>query len=707
MMVMHARKQPRLDDGYMEKRDTHLYQSSPYPSKNYSEGYEDRYINKYGSSSNRDRSPGSRDSPRYHNKASYIERSKDRMEKGTNISPGKKVNHTSSSASMSRSSSQNGGYSKDVKPRDTRDSRGEKDQKTEAQKSALRVCGDWSQHISSSGDLYYYNYKTAVSQWEKPKEWTDGSDGKSKDVRGNDKSHGSNKQTLEKSRHSSSSTSERTSDKYEHHRRTTSLEFNHPHGGKPDKLYLIEKLQASQYKLQAEMAKAANHPYSSSSSSSHRTPQHHATSDRSKSDHYNKHDSTGSIIDAGSANRSRVRRDSEGNRSHGHVSSRRHNDTNQNEDMDISPGSTPTSSRPSSCAGTPQIGPGSTPATQTIPSSAALALGHHHQSGSSTPLISSIPQLITQLSGGQNNQELTQKGINQQVPPQQSPRSTNDIPVTSATILSNIPTTYQTLKSPQHGPLQGGPHPIPQHISHQGSQQHVSTHQAGPPISGHHQNSYHTLTSPHHEPIIIQNQNTTSTQQLLPPPATIAPPHVQQHQASVYGRLSSQPQIDSDLHVENSKGGESPLSESSQRSSCASPSSTTSSQNALNVEASALSVAMKKESPATGMNSSLSNYYNERLIGHVLGWQADHAERQANRYAEEGITVGSFRCSQVSVELKRARSLVRLAEIQSTLHEQRLLFLDQQIHELESMKPPNFSSSHSFPSSSGGGGGGQ
>ncbi|KAJ8320040.1 hypothetical protein KUTeg_001627 [Tegillarca granosa] len=387
-------------------------------------------------------------------------------------------------------------------------------------------------------------------------------------------------------------------------------------------------------------------------------------------------------------------------------------DTNQNEDMDISPGSTPTSSRPSSCAGTPQIGPGSTPATQTIPSSAALALGHHHQSGSSTPLISSIPQLITQLSGGQNNQELTQKeivSINQQVPPQQSPRSTNDIPVTSATILSNIPTTYQTLKSPQHGPLQGGPHPIPQHISHQGSQQHVSTHQAGPPISGHHQNSYHTLTSPHHEPIIIQNQNTTSTQQLLPPPATIAPPHVQQHQASVYGRLSSQPQIDSDLHVENSKGGESPLSESSQRSSCsvASPSSTTSSQNALNVEASALSVAMKKESPATGMNSSLSNYYNERLIGHVLGWQADHAERQANRYAEEGITVGSFRCSQVSVELKRARSLVRLAEIQSTLHEQRLLFLDQQIHELESMKPPNFSSSHSFPSSSGSGGGGQ
>lgn len=44
---------------------------------------------------------------------------------------------------------------------------------------------------------------------------------------------------------------------------------------------------------------------------------------------------------------------------------------------------------------------------------------------------------------------------------------------------------------------------------------------------------------------------------------------------------------------------------------------------------------------------------------------------QANRYWEEGLKIGSFHCSQVSVNLKRARSLVRLAEIQSTLHEQR------------------------------------
>jgi len=34
------------------------------------------------------------------------------------------------------------------------------------------VDSDWSQHISSSGKVYYYNKKTEESQWEVPKDWT-------------------------------------------------------------------------------------------------------------------------------------------------------------------------------------------------------------------------------------------------------------------------------------------------------------------------------------------------------------------------------------------------------------------------------------------------------------------------------------------------------------------------------------------------------
>ncbi|NXK57564.1 WAC protein, partial [Sylvietta virens] len=37
--------------------------------------------------------------------------------------------------------------------------------------AAYDSADDWSEHISSSGKKYYYNCRTEVSQWEKPKEW--------------------------------------------------------------------------------------------------------------------------------------------------------------------------------------------------------------------------------------------------------------------------------------------------------------------------------------------------------------------------------------------------------------------------------------------------------------------------------------------------------------------------------------------------------
>ena len=60
--------------------------------------------------------------------------------------------------------------------------------------------------------------------------------------------------------------------------------------------------------------------------------------------------------------------------------------------MDISPGSTPTSLRSSNCAATPQLA-----SLNALTSASDLN-------------ISSIPVLINQLSGGKNNQELTNKG---------------------------------------------------------------------------------------------------------------------------------------------------------------------------------------------------------------------------------------------------------------------------------------------------------
>jgi len=49
---------------------------------------------------------------------------------------------------------------------------GEKDRKTvKDAKKPLRVSGDWSEFKSSTGKTYFYNCKTEISQWEKPKGW--------------------------------------------------------------------------------------------------------------------------------------------------------------------------------------------------------------------------------------------------------------------------------------------------------------------------------------------------------------------------------------------------------------------------------------------------------------------------------------------------------------------------------------------------------
>ncbi|GFQ78285.1 WW domain-containing adapter protein with coiled-coil [Trichonephila clavata] len=122
-----------------------------------------------------------------------------------------------------------------------------------------------------------------------------------------------------------------------------------------------------------------------------------------------------------------------------------------------------------------------------------------------------------------------------------------------------------------------------------------------------------------------------------------------------------------------------------------SPTSSVSSLHSLNTAGtSSLATATAALKPSIpSLTPSLANYYREDLISHVVGWQADHAERQANRYWEEAFNIGSISCTQVSAELKISRALVRLAEIQATLQEQRILFLRQQTKELEEWRSLN------------------
>lgn len=86
------------------------------------------------------------------------------------------------------------------------------------------------------------------------------------------------------------------------------------------------------------------------------------------------------------------------------------------------------------------------------------------------------------------------------------------------------------------------------------------------------------------------------------------------------------------------------------------------------------------------LTPSLVNYVRNDLTSHVTGWPSELLEREANRYSEEAFQLGCLQCTRESAQLKCNRSVVRHKEIQATLQEQKLLYIRQQIAELENYR---------------------
>ncbi|XP_076855680.1 WW domain-containing adapter protein with coiled-coil isoform X2 [Brachyhypopomus gauderio] len=167
---------------------------------------------------------------------------------------------------------------------------------------------------------------------------------------------------------------------------------------------------------------------------------------------------------------------------------------------------------------------------------------------------------------------------------------------------------------------------------------------------------------------------------------------------------SSQQPLPSDKHHDNSTSPRTLQRQSSQRSPSPGPNHVSGSNNGSNngggaAQGANVAGGPAPTGPATGgagtarpassFTPSLAAHFNESLIKHVQGWPAEHVEKQASRLREEAHTMGSLYMSENCTELKNLRSLVRVCEIQATLREQRILFLRQQIKELEKLKNQN------------------
>ncbi|XP_077544334.1 WW domain-containing adapter protein with coiled-coil wacky isoform X1 [Haemaphysalis longicornis] len=571
-MVMHARKLPRLSDGYFDRNQAHPYESKYSSKSNLGSRYSDKVRESPSNGSHsRMGSPDSRHSPRYH-KSSYRikDRDKDHERGYVRYVHDSKYKNSSSGSSKSPaykdrfsknsslgggggggggggSGSSSSGAKEPSKPRPV-DSTAHRTNHERSQvepqpqppatenKDRRQQVGDWSEHVSSSGKKYYYNCKTEISQWEKPKEWVDWEKQQPGAGSGVGNSNSSNSSC------SSSGSMQRGL--------ATSTPTDPGSGPRPK-----SRSQDRPPTTVASPAPTTAPPITTSSSMCSRAAA--AASD--------KH-STGSNSTVSSSSRpyQQARQDVPSTR---RPSQPRNVDPRKDaQDMDISP--------------PPGGGGRATPETSRamlLPPTPAVTLAQ-------------LPKMMSQLAGTRGLPKLDDMS------PQEAFR----------TIQQAIQLTKQA-------------------------------------------------------------QSTGQVE---------APPSYPQHPGRTLPPLQQ---------LEKDGDRRSPGSDYSAHSARRdSPTSSVSSLHSLSGTGSLVSAVLKPTAPS--LTPSLANYYNEALISHVTGWQADHAERQANRYSEEAHSLGSLNCTRVSAELKMARSLVRLSEIQATVQEQRSLFLRQLIKELEELK---------------------
>nr|XP_032814580.1 WW domain-containing adapter protein with coiled-coil isoform X3 [Petromyzon marinus] len=626
-MVMYTRKQPRLNDGYHERRQTHPQQSvNKYPAK--TEGDADSRNDKMRDS--RDASPASKiprksSSPdvREQKTNSLQSKPRDKCRVSGDAVDGSSQNNSARPISNSHSSEQHKNPA--TQPHDLAD--------------------DWSEHISSSGKKYYYNCRTEVSQWEKPKEWVEreqrqkeaanrivaNSFPKDRDYRREAM------QTAVQSNSSNRFTEDKHSSEVGSVLAQTVLSQTSKHN---DRDYRLPRTEApgSGTSSSTPLQQQASLGVKPGSSLPNCTPSPVPSSpfnlpEQQQQQHQQHHKKQNDSNGANTLTKPHPAGSSTGQRPE-------------------KKGADAPTDRASTASATPSPSPSSTSRlTPVTPTSATMPSLPSQDPAVLRQILHTSPQINPSL-------ERLQEAFTQTL---------------SKILLAAAPTLLPQAVQAAHQAHQQSQSPASQTSDVSSPRSHISPRVATPQTSGSQTRAH--ATTPHSHNSAQSKASAMSVK------------------CGVHQSQGSQQAGGTERHTYTSPG--SPATSGGHRHHPSgghpSPARTMSGSHAGSAQpsVSSLSNACQALSGLSSLSPGLSSHYCENLTKHVQGWPAEHLEKQAARLREESYSLGCLQMSEICTELKNARSLVRVSEIQATLREQRILFLRQQNKELEKLKNQN------------------
>ncbi|KAM4026690.1 WW domain-containing adapter protein with coiled-coil isoform 1-T1 [Anomaloglossus baeobatrachus] len=635
-MVMYARKQARLSDGCHDRRDSQPYQTLKYSKGHPSSG--DHRHDKMRDSA--DPSPPNKmrrsDSPeKYadsvgHGKAKsvHIHRVRER-DGGTSFSPQENShNHSALHSSNSHSST----------PSKTSD-------------STYDPTDDWSEHISSSGKKYYYNCRTEVSQWEKPKEWLEREQRQKDSTKVAINSFPKDRDYRREAMQAAATVDEKHSNDASSMLPQNILSQTSRHN---DRDYRLPRTETHG---SAAPAQHPNKPVVHLSAAPSTVPSSTFTVQPDHPPQKKSFDANGAA-----------------------ALSKLHIPTSsipaqKSDRKDSSSADKPSCTTPSTSSA-PGLNPSTVPPSSSTSSS----------SSSSTVPVSPVPQSpIPSLLQDPNL-------LRQLLPALQATLQINNsnVDISKINEVLTAAVTQASLQSILHKIITAGPSAfnITSLISQVAQLSAQATQSSQSPMS---------LTSDASSPrsYVSPRISTPQTNTVPHKPLINTTPVSSQPKANTTVGAKQGPStqtVPQQTVTADKPQGHEPTSprnlqrQSSQRSPSPSPNHTSSTCAS---STSSVSQSVSARSSSCSLTPTLAAYFNENLIKHVQGWPADHAEKQASRLREEAHNMGSIHMSEICTELKNLRSLVRVCEIQATLREQRILFLRQQIKELEKLKNQN------------------